>query len=123
MGARHLPIRGLSWIAQRIPGGATLWSSWQRLLRREPVEADRSRRARRRRDLSRPARTRRHAVTRPPAILAEAAAGADRMAAVVCAWCETPLRNPGDAVATGPVSHGLCAACARRLPHSGERLK
>ena len=30
---------------------------------------------------------------------------------VICAWCETVVSGPGD----GPVSHGICRACACRF--------
>lgn len=113
MGARDRSFRSLPWLARQIPGAAVLWSSWQRLTRPEPSTRRRPQRQRGQVAGRRIARDR--DVACDPGILAESAQGARRVAPVVCAWCGTSLWAPAHSVATGPVSHGLCAGCARRL--------
>jgi hypothetical protein len=108
MGARDRSTRDLPWLARQIPGAAALWSSWQRLSRPEP--ATRKQPQRRKRGPVRPV-ARRPDVACDPGLLVGGAA----TPAVVCAWCGTSLWAPAHSVAAGPVSHGLCAGCARRL--------
>jgi hypothetical protein len=53
---------------------------------------------------------------RGEAVLGEGVARAQRVIAVVCAWCRTSLGvRPASPVTAGAVSHGLCRPCAERL--------
>jgi hypothetical protein len=112
MRARDRSIQeGLPWLVRRIPGGAALWTSWQRLSRPEPRKRSQPRR---RKSKVRPIAGR-HDVACDPGVLTGSAPRARTITPVVCAWCGTSLWAPVSSVPAGPVSHGLCADCARRL--------